>query len=211
MPPLVRVEGIFNSIPNTTFRLEFFANSACDLSEFGEGENFLGSTTVTTDGSGNTNFTAILPVPPGQWLTATATDPANNTSEFSKCEVKLAGAEFVEIDIKPGSDPNAINPRSKGVIPVAILTTESFNAQIVDPSTVQFGPNGAGIGDRSAHLQDVNEDGDLDLVLHFRTQQTGIACGDTTAFLTGETFVSTPIQGSQNIVTVGCKSKQNKK
>ena len=206
-----RVEGMLNSIPNTTFRLEFFGNSACDPSGFGEGENFLGATTVTTDGSGNTNFTAIFPVPPGQWLTATATDPANNTSEFSKCDVEVAGAEFIDIDIKPGSDPNAINPRSKGVIPVAILTTESFNAQIVDPSTVQFGPSGAGIGHRSAHLQDVDEDGDLDLVLHFRTQQTGIACGDTTASLTGETFGGIPIQGSQNIVTVGCKKEQNKK
>ena len=83
------VQGTLNSTPNTTFLLEFFANSACDSSGFGEGETFLGSTMVTTDGSGNTGFSAFFPVPLGAFVTATATDPDNNTSEFSECDVKI--------------------------------------------------------------------------------------------------------------------------
>nr|NIM94559.1 hypothetical protein [Anaerolineales bacterium] len=110
---------------------------------------------------------------------------------------------LVDIDIKPSSDPNAINPRSKGVIPVAILTTETFDAIAVDPSTVTFGPEGAEIAHPRGHVEDVDGDGDLDLLLHFRTQETGIQRGDTEASLLGETFDGRLIEGSDSIVTVG--------
>ncbi len=81
------IEGTLNSTPNTEFRIEFFSTSACDPSGYGEGENFLGSTMVTTGGGGNASFSVTFPdtVPVGQWITATATDPGNNTSEFSQC------------------------------------------------------------------------------------------------------------------------------
>jgi hypothetical protein len=110
------------------------------------------------------------------------------------------------IDIKPGSFPNAINPKSKGVIPVAILTTNTFDATTVDPLSVKFGPNGAAEAHGRGHYEDVDEDGDLDLVLHFRTQETGIQCGDTSASLTGETGDGEVIQGADMITTVGCNN-----
>jgi sugar lactone lactonase YvrE len=110
----------------------------------------------------------------------------------------------VDIDIKPGNDPNAINPASRGLIPVAILTTVTFDATTVSPITVRFGPAGASLAHQLGHLEDVDNDGDLDLVLHFRTQEAGIQCGDTEASLTGETFDGQAIQGSDSIVTVGC-------
>jgi hypothetical protein len=83
----------------------------------------------------------------------------------------------VQIDIKPGSSPNTINPKSKGVIPVAILTTKSFNATTVDPLSVEFGPKGAFEAYGKGHREDANGDGKKDLVLHFNTQETGIRCG----------------------------------
>jgi hypothetical protein len=109
----------------------------------------------------------------------------------------------VSIDIKPGSDPNAINPRSRGVIPVAILTSDTFDAKTVDEETVAFGPDGAEIVHPRGHVEDVDGDGDLDLLLHFRTQETGIQCGDTEASLCGETLDGVPIESSDSIVTVG--------
>ena len=110
----------------------------------------------------------------------------------------------VEINIKPGSYHNSINPRSKGVIPVAIITTDDFDATMVDPSTVMFGPGGTSMIHRKAHVEDVDEDGDLDLVLHFYTQETGFACGEIEAILTGQTWDGIPIEGAGDVDLLGC-------
>ncbi|MEG4178670.1 MULTISPECIES: Ig-like domain-containing protein, partial [unclassified Microcoleus] len=79
------IKGALNSTPDRTFRLELFANSSLDSTGFGEGKTFLGSTIVTTDSSGKNSFayTYGSSLPIGQFITATAIDPANNTSEFS--------------------------------------------------------------------------------------------------------------------------------
>lgn len=95
------------------------------------------------------------------------------------------GVTEVAIDIKPGSDVNPINPKSKGVIPVAILTTDDFDATTVDVSSVAFGPDGASEAHGKGHFEDVDGDGDTDLVMHFKTQDAGIASGDEEACLTG--------------------------
>jgi hypothetical protein len=112
---------------------------------------------------------------------------------------------LIAIDIKPGTFPNSINPRAKGVIPVAILTTDTFDATAVDPTTVRFGPNGTEAVPVQSALEDVDGDGDTDMILHFKTQDTSIVCGDTSASLTGETFGGEAIEGSDSIKTVGCK------
>jgi CSLREA domain-containing protein len=78
-----RIEGSLNSTPNAPFALHFYANSAADPSGFGEGEQFIGTTNVTTDASGNATFTWIGPsVTIGNVITSTATGPTG-TSEFS--------------------------------------------------------------------------------------------------------------------------------
>ena len=114
-------------------------------------------------------------------------------------------AQLISIDIKPGSFPDSINPRSKGVIPVAILTTDTFDATTVDSATVRFGATGTEAAPVHDALEDVDRDGDTDMILHFRTQDTGIVCGGTSASLTGRTFSEHAIEGSDAIRTVGCK------
>jgi hypothetical protein len=110
----------------------------------------------------------------------------------------------IAIDIKPGDGPNVINPKSKGVIPVAILSIGSFDATKVDPMMVGFGPSGASAV--KAAIEDVNGDGQLDMVLFFRTQSTGIACGDTSATLKVMTLDwETLLEGTDSIRTVPCK------
>ena len=95
-----------------------------------------------------------------------------------------------------------MRPGSKGRrIPVAILTSEQFDAQSVIEETVRFGEAPPA---RSGRLVDADGDGDLDLLLRFRTGETGIQCGDTTVTLTGETSDGIEFQGSDFITTVRC-------
>lgn len=115
------------------------------------------------------------------------------------------GREQVTIDIEPGSFPNSINPQNEGRVPVAILGTAISDAASIDPTTVRFGASGTEAAAVHSALEDVDGDEKMDLILHFNTQDTGIQCGHTLAFLTGETLFGQVIQGSDSIQTAGCK------
>ena len=80
------VMGTFSSTPSTNFELDFYTLSSTNASGFGEGRFVLGSQSLATDVAGNASFTFLFPTPAGgaQFVTATATDPGGNTSEFSK-------------------------------------------------------------------------------------------------------------------------------
>jgi hypothetical protein len=118
-----------------------------------------------------------------------------------KCKPTLE----VSIDIHPGSFPNSINLKSKGKIPVALLGAETFDANRVDLTTVRFGKTGKEAAPVQSALEDVNADGNIDVILHFKTQDTGLQCGDSSAVLTGKTLSGLAVEGSDPIRTVGCK------
>jgi parallel beta-helix repeat protein len=88
------IQGSLNSTPNTTFQIDFYSNAALDPSGYGEGALFIGTTPVTTDQNGDATINVTLPIALGigRAVTATATDPNGNTSEFSAGDVtSLAG------------------------------------------------------------------------------------------------------------------------
>ncbi len=101
--------------------------------------------------------------------------------------------------------PPSINPRARGVIPVVIYTTPSFDATTVDVATVRFGPGNASESHGTGHVSDVDSDGDDDLLLHFDAPTAAILCGATSVSLTGETTSDQAVNGSDAIKTVGCK------
>ena len=112
----------------------------------------------------------------------------------------------VSIDIRPGSAVNSINLTSKGVVQVTILTTASFDATAVVPTSVCFGDR-EDASQRNCteahgrgHVEDADGDGDLDLVLHFEIAGTGIDQGDTSACLTGRTRDGAVVTGCDAIV-----------
>jgi hypothetical protein len=112
---------------------------------------------------------------------------------------------IVKIDIKPDSHTNSINLKSSGVVAAAILTSEEFDALMIDPDTVGFGPSGAARAHIEPHVEDVDYDGDMDLLFHFRTQETGIQCGDIEASLIGVTWGGADIKGTDSIRPIKCK------
>lgn len=122
----------------------------------------------------------------------------------------------IAIDIKPGSNPNSVNIKSKGNggnanVPVAILTTDDFDAATAVVGSLTFGDDVAdavGVivknnGTFQASLEDADGDGDLDLVVHFSRTEL-IASGDLTAASTqlcvnGVDTDGTPIHGCDSV------------
>ena len=83
-----RVVGVLRSEASTQYTLDFYGSTGCTPrpQDFLEGETYLGFGQVTTDGSGVGNFDVTLSaeIAPGDFVSATATDPEGNTSEFSQ-------------------------------------------------------------------------------------------------------------------------------
>jgi hypothetical protein len=137
----VQIAGTLHSSPSDEFSVDFFASPACDATGFGEGEMYLGSTTVFTDGAGNASFDVVLSasVPEGWVATATATlEPLGATSEFSGClaiEAGSATATPIVSGNAPGIRllPSTPNPfRLDTMIHYALPTAEDVHLAIYD-------------------------------------------------------------------------------
>ena len=100
--------GTLDSVIGGTYRIEFFSSPTCDASGNGEGQTFIGATTVSIPGPScvaTINVTLPTAVPGGSVITATATDSANNTSEFSACVTVVAVVSDLEITKSDSPDP----------------------------------------------------------------------------------------------------------
>jgi hypothetical protein len=132
------VAGTLSSTPNTTFRIEFFANAQADPCGYGEGQTYLGFVNVTTDGSGNASFTANLStlVPTGQCnITATATNlSTGDTSEFAKDIPKLTTVTAVT------------SSANTSILGQAVTFTATVSGGGNATGTVQFQVDGINLG-----------------------------------------------------------------
>jgi hypothetical protein len=146
----------------------------------------------------------------GQPLLARS-DTNGSFNDYGQLRITVTHAVLeVSIDIKPKSDRNSINCLHNPIIAVAILTTSTamgdptdFDASTVESFTVVFGPGAASPAHSRAHIEDVDQDGDRDMILHFRQSSTGLQCGDVEACLVGETTDGTSIQGCDAVWTHG--------
>lgn len=137
----------------------------------------------------------------------------------------------VSVDIKPGSCPNPVNVKSKGVLPVAILGSEDVNVMDIDPASIAFSIGEVSVGSIRSSYEDVaapvsdtsdcncieaGPDGFLDLTLKFETQKIVEAIGDVdhgdilTLGLTGVLFGEIPIAGADCILIKGKHRARNK-
>jgi hypothetical protein len=108
--------------------------------------------------------------------------PEDATTE-SDLYAQITPPIVATLDIKPGSYPNSINLRNRGVVPVAVLTTEDFDATTIDPDTVEF----AGATPVRWTLEDVDGDGDTDMLFHFNTQDLNLNGDSEYGLLIGRT------------------------
>lgn len=144
------------------------------------------------------------------FLTATKFDP----SDAAKIQLRVAdvagnisscGAVLAVVDIKPGSDPNSINLGSDGLIPVAILTTATFDAADVDQPSLTLEGGHSKVKAHSENIgsfEDVDGDGDLDLVVQFPTADLQLTEADTEAILEGLSLDGTLIVGFGAVIVV---------
>jgi Bacterial Ig-like domain (group 3)/PKD domain len=129
---LTEVVGTLNSLPNATYTLDFYDSPTVDPSGFGQGKRYLGSATVVTDSSGNVRFdvSSLSFSNTGDVITATATDSAGNTSEFSRFVV--AGLLVTNTnDTGAGSLRQAITNADASSI--TLPKTIGFNIPTSDP------------------------------------------------------------------------------
>ena len=96
--------------------------------------------------------------------------------------VTVTLASGMVIDIKPGNEQNNINLKSNGVVPVAALTTGDFDTATIDPTTAIF----AGASPSHWSTEDIDHDGDDDIIFHFRTQELDLDENSTEATLTAQ-------------------------
>jgi len=111
----------------------------------------------------------------------------------------------VSVDIKPGSYPNCFNNNGHGVIPIAILGAQDFNATEVDPTTVVLDGmyvSVKGNGSPQASTDDVNNDGILDIVVQIEDLDGIFSEGDSIGTVKGSTYGGENFQGTDSICIV---------
>jgi hypothetical protein len=144
-----------------------------------------------------------------QWGVDSPSSPTfSNVVYFD--DLKLYETEttlVVEIDVKPGEEPDPINLRARGLLPVCVFSSEEFDATQIDPATCDLAGAPVAVRGRSlrfmAHLEDADGDGLDDLILQFENQQldpTQLQEGKIT--LVGATYDGQEFMGEDDIVLV---------
>jgi parallel beta-helix repeat protein len=152
--PTVTIDGTLNSTPSTAFRIEFFANTAADPSGRGEAQRYLGFINTLTDASGDAIFNAAISatVSVGEFVSATATDASNNTSELAQNVVATASSVLIvdtTSDVADGDTASItallLNKGVDGFISLREAITATNNtANVATPDEIRFNIAGSG-------------------------------------------------------------------
>lgn len=143
-----------------------------------------------------------------QTVSVEVSDGTDTNSTAATVEVAYAAP----LDVKPGSDDNPVNAKSKGVLTVAILNTDDFDptAVVIESLTLSVAEDEDGASPvRGGHFEDVDGDGDTDLVVHFATADLGLESTSSTLYLSGEMADGISLVGSDDVTVVGNDKSNN--
>jgi hypothetical protein len=113
----------------------------------------------------------------------------------------------VKIDVKPGDEPTMVERNRGGFLPVAIISTDQFDAVSLDVASIRIGPTGTEAEAARTTKSDVNEDKRTDLLVLVRVQDLNIKCGDTAIRMTAKTNDGVAVEGMEAVKVEGCLSR----
>lgn len=154
-------------------------NLTCDLGLLGAG-----SSAVV--------YYSVLVSAPGNLLNQAMVSSAYNDPDWSNNSAAVSVAIPVRLDIKP----KTINLNSEGVIPMAVMGAPGFDVTAINVGSVYFGPMQAGVDHPDAlHYADIDSDGYLDQVFHFRVQESALDEQQDYACLSGSLITGQSFTG----------------
>ena len=141
------VNGVLNSLPSTAYTIDFYASSMPDITFYGPGQRYLGSISVTTDATGTATFSTSLSASTstGDWLTATATDPSGDTSEFSGDRQLPYSTSALSTSTWTQLGPDAIAQSPEFTGPVMSGRIETAAPNPANPNIMYVAADGGGV------------------------------------------------------------------
>jgi len=180
-PGTTTIDGTLNSTPDTAFEIDFYANAAgtdlfsgkpftaCDSSGYGEGQTYLGTASVKTLANGTAPFshTVASALAAGAVVTATATDPTGNTSEFSACKAPAGtpppGTIVVVKQTFPSGSPQSFAFTTNYGPTFSLSDGQSNTSGAITPGTYSVSETAVSGWDASASCSDGSPPGSIGL------------------------------------------------
>lgn len=197
-PPVTNFSGQTHQL-NASFTDPGIRDTHTAAIDWGDGSPVQTGVVAESGGSGTVAGSHVYFVPGTYNITVTVTDKDGGAG--SGVQSKTVKPVPVQIDIKPGSFPNSINLKSKGNVPVGLLSGayNGFNVDVaaVDRASLRFaGAPDLGIGKSP---QDLDGDGDMDMVFHFDTELLQLTLQSASAALTGKTNSGIYFEGTDSV------------
>jgi hypothetical protein len=111
-----------------------------------------------------------------------------------------------QVDVKPWSESNVVDPRSPSLLTVAVFSDMDFDALQVDLQSLRLGPGDARA--RNYRVYDLNRDRIPDLLAYFRLRDLRVGCGETALELTGRTYAGSEFAGRDEVTNRQCAGTQ---
>ena len=117
---------------------------------------------------------------------------------------KPAPALRVTIDVKPGDNPTSLEPKREGMVPIAVLSSKEFDATGVDLTSLRAGATGTEGSMFRSMKEDVDHDGDVDLIILFRVADLALTCNAKGITVKGKTAQGRDFEGTEAVTMSGC-------